>query len=417
VIRAIISVIMSSSPSPLLPFSKPSSIDRYTIAVVTNPAELTQEKLLPSEIRFLLAIKPERRERFRELLERGYGIGVRIVEKTPDRVLHAVDRISRLSQHNTIMPWLPRLLRNEEIPVFTRDELEHAEKEGVNLYEEVNMIMADRFEFRKIILLDLKNNSIGEWETQFMDEVNRDLYPLAINAIVHRVVYDNAHTRTETAQTIIKALLVVGPIAHFLEEWVSGLGKVFAASADDLLAETAELFALRGSGFTWRQLARRGRILVPVFVLATYGAFQVEPLIHSGHLVLAGVVFGLSAVALSLTTAIQSIGMYRKSYISNVHEGKIRLEAGQSLWTLAIKQDFLNPARLGLLIGAFMAPILAAIVFSLAPDWTHNGWVLALLGSVESIVAGSTVFASHRIERWWFRRKIQKAILEFSSKT
>lgn len=402
--------IMASFLSRLFRTNRPSPIDRYELNVVTNVAELMRTELVPVEIRYVIAKHPERFEQFRELLEKGYGVGVRIVAKTPDRVLRAVDRISRMSQHNTIIPWLPRLLREEEIPVFTRDELERAERDGVNLYEEAKAILEQRFEFRKIVLVDLKNSCIGEWERQLMDETNRDLYPLAIDAIVHRVIFDNAHTRTETAQTVIKAMLVIGPIAHALEHWVSGLGKVFAASADDLLAETAELFALRGSGFTWRQLARRGRVLVPVFALATYGAFQVEPLIQAGHVAFAGVVFGLSAVALSLTTAIQSIGMYRRCYEQCLAEGKLQLEAGRGIWRLALRQDFTNPARLGLFIGAGMAPVMAALVFSIVPHWTHNGWLLALLGSVEAIVAGCTVFAAARIERRWFRYKTDRAI-------
>ncbi|OGL73934.1 hypothetical protein A3D73_02655 [Candidatus Uhrbacteria bacterium RIFCSPHIGHO2_02_FULL_60_44] len=401
---------MPSFFSWLAPFKRPSPIDRYHLKVVTNPAELAEADVIPIEIRYVLAARPERFEAFRVLLERGYGIGVRIVDKTPERVLTAVDRLSRLTQENTVIPWLPKLLRDEELPVFTRDELERAEEDGVNLYEEARTVLAERFEFRKIILVDLKNQCITRQEQEFMREVNEDLYPLAIDAIVHRVVFDNAHTRTEVAQSIIKALVVVGPIAHFLEGWLRGLGKVFAASADDIVTEIAELFALRGSGFTWRQLAQRGRILVPVLVLATYGAFQVEPLIEAGYIGWAGAVFGLSAVALSLTTAVQSIGMYRQCYERLVATGKLRLAAGQSVWKMALRQDFTNPARLGLFAGALASPILAAFVFTLATGWVHNGWVLALLGSTESVVAGFTVIAASRIERWWFRRKVSRAI-------
>ncbi len=145
-------------------------------------------------------------------------------------------------------------------------------------------------------------------------------------------------------------------------------------------------------------------------MLATYGAFQVEPLIEAGHIGWAGAVFGLSAVALSLTTAIQSIGMYRQCYERLVKEGKLRLTAGQSVWRLALRQDFTNPARLGLFAGAFTSPLLAALVFTLAPAWVHNGWMLALLGSTESVVAGLTVVAAGWIERRWFRFKVGAAI-------
>lgn len=76
------------------------------------------------------------------------------------------------------------------------------------------------------MLVALENQCLTEREQEIMDEVNRDLYPHAIDTIVNRVTFDNAHTRTETAQTIIKALLVIGPITHALEHFLSGIGKV-----------------------------------------------------------------------------------------------------------------------------------------------------------------------------------------------
>jgi hypothetical protein len=393
-------------------FRATPSLDRYHVRVVTNAAQLASPSGLPVELRYVLAAKPERFDRLRDLVERGYGIGVRIVDTTPQHVLRAVDHISRFTQHNTIIPWLPALLRDEELPVFTREELERAEKESVNLYEDAKCILAERFEFRKIILLDLQNRCIGEEEQRLMREVNEDLYPIAIDAIVHRVLFDNAHERTQIAQAIIKSLILIGPIAHALEHWLSGLGKVFAASADDITSECAELFALRGSGFTWRQLASRSKVLVPVFILATFGAFQVEPLLQRGHLAIAGVVFGFSAVALSLATAIQSVFMYRDAYRALIAEHKLRLTAGVSIMRLALRQDFTNPARLGLFTGALMSPLVAAAVFLFVPSWTSNGWVLALLGSVEAIVAGCTVIIANRVDRVFFQRKMERMIEE-----
>ncbi|MEK7116328.1 MAG: hypothetical protein AAB879_02960, partial [Patescibacteria group bacterium] len=311
---------------------------------------------------------------------------------------------------NTIIPWLENLLRKEEIPICSVEELERAEHHGMNLYAAAKTILAERFEFNKIVLVDLHNRCIGAAEQQLMRDVNMDLYPLAIDTIIHRVTFDNAHTRTEVAQSIIKALIIIGPIAHALEHVLSGLGKVFAASADDVLSEVAELFALRGSGFTWRYLARRSYILVPIFVLATFGAFQVEPLIQQGRVAFAGAVFGLSAVALSLATAIQSIGMYRQAYVRLVGDGKLRLESGQSITWLALRQDFTNPARLGLFVGALASPIFAAIIFSQYTSLVSNGWILALLGSTEAVVAGMTVMSATRIERALFRRTVMRAM-------
>ena len=236
-----------------------------------------------------------------------------------------------------------------------------------------------------------------------MTELSEIIYPLSIDYIVFRIIADNARERTKIAQSIIKMLLIVGPIAHVLEKFAAGIGKLFAASADDLLGETAEMMALRGSGFKWRELAKRSRILIPVFALATWGALSVEGLLDEGRVVLGGVVFGLSAVALSLTTAIQSIFMYKKNLAALVNDGKVSVEKKQII-KLALIQDFTNPARLGLLLGASLAPVMGIIGSVLG--LMHNGWVLATIGSTESIVAGLTVVFADRINEWRFQKKL-----------
>jgi hypothetical protein len=232
---------------------------------------------------------------------------------------------------------------------------------------------------------------------------------LAVDYSVFRVIADNASERTEVARSIIKALFIIGPIAHALEHYVSGIGKLFAASADDLLGESAEIMALRGSGFSWKELLKRSRILIPVFAVATYGAFSVEGLLQEGHLVAGGIVFGLSAVALSLTTAIQSLFLYRKYLKKLVVEQKADIPV-ERLTALALRQDFTNPARLGLILGASLAPIMGIIGAVLGV--MHNGWVLAAIGSTESIIAGLTVVLSGHINEWRFRRKLQRKLLK-----
>ena len=389
-------------------------VDRYHISAITHEGELVFLERLPLEIRYVLAARPDRLETFRDLLQRGYGIGIRTVDHTPETILHAVDAISHLTQENTIIPWLPRLLREGELPIFTEYELRSAEEKGLALYELTRHILAHRYEFKKIVLIDLMNKGLSEADRELMNELNADLYPYAINYIVNRVIFDNAHTRTEVAQSILKALIVIGPIAHVLEHWIHGIGKLFAASADDVLGEVAELYALHGSGFTWRQLMKRSRILIPIFALATWGALSVEGFIERGQIGLGGIVFGLSAVALSLTTAIQSIGLYRQAYKKLFKKGKLTGTSHGSEWSLAFRQDFSNPARFGLFIGAAAAPMVAAIVFVEFPELVHNGLVLALLGSVESVVAGLTVILAARLNRERFRSRIKRELLRLS---
>ncbi|MFA5854456.1 MAG: hypothetical protein WC866_05250 [Patescibacteria group bacterium] len=388
---------------------KQSPIGSYTVEVVSLPEELDWEAHLPIELRYLFSKRPETKERLRALLSAGKAIGVRTVKRTPERMLEAVKHISFYSQHNCILTWLPELLRDKHLPLFTPADLARAKEHGADLHNDVNVILESRLAFKRLVLIDEENIGIGTEEQRFMRELSEIIYPLAIDTIVHRAVIDNANERTEIAQNIIKAMLVIGPIAHVLEKYVSGLGKLFAASTDDLLGESAELMALRGSGFSWKELRKRFVVLVPVFALATYAVFQVEPLLEHGKTLTAGAVFGLSAVALSLTTAIQSIGMYLGSVRALKKEGKIHThgETKSDLW-IAIVQDFTNPARLGLLLGASMAPFMGMIAAVLG--LMHNGWILALVGSTEGIVAGLTVIYSNRINAWRFRRSLERRI-------
>ena len=384
--------------------------DRFHLAAITSVDELADPVSLPLELRFVLTNHPERADDVRRFLERGYGIGIRTVGHTPHRFLTAVEHLSRFTQENTVIPWLPRMLRDGIMPVFCEANIRSAERQGVDLHAEARLIMARRFTFKKIVLIDLENRGLTDADCQLAYFLNQDLYPYAIDYIVHRVMIDLANTRTKIAQNIIKALLLVGPISHVLEMWMRGFGKIFAASADDLLSETAELFALHGSGFTWRQLMRRSRWLVPVFILATWGAFSVEGFIERGSLGIAGLLFGLSAVALSLATALQSVAMFRRSYLQLAKDQKLTEADQRSLFRLALRQDFMNPSRFGLFLGALCSPALAACVFILFPSIIHNGWVLAFLGSTESIVAGLTVLAAPSVNRWWFRRGIERRL-------
>jgi hypothetical protein len=265
-----------------------SPIGTYRIDVLSLPEECDWEKYLPIEIRYIFSKHPEYKEKIRSILSKGKAIGVRTVLRTPENILKAVHTISVHSQGNYILSWLPELLRNKHYPTITQSDSERALEHKEDLGAAVETIVRDRLQFKKLVLIDEENVGITPEEQKFMNELSELLYPLAVDYAVFRVIADNAKERTEVASTIVKALVVVGPIAHILEHFASGIGKIFAASADDLLGETAELLALRGSGFSWKELAKRCRILIPIFALATYGAYSVEGLLEQGHVIWAG---------------------------------------------------------------------------------------------------------------------------------
>lgn len=378
----------------------------YKVEVVSLPEECDFENVLPFELLFIFKRYPEYKERIRAILDGGKAIGVRTVLRTPENILQAVHAISIYSQHNYIITWLPKLLRDKHLPIIAPADEAKATAEHHDLRQAVELIERDRLWFKRLVLIDEENKGIKPEEQQLMTELSELIYPLQIDYAVHRVIADNANERTEIAQAIVKTLLLIGPIAHVLEHYAAGIGKIFAAFTDDLLGEAAELTALRGSGFGWWELAKRSRILIPVLVLATYGAYSVEHLISSGQLILGGVVFGFSAVALSLTTAIQSYFLYRRNVERLKQEGKVVSELSSA--ELALTQDFTNPARLGLFVGAACAPFMGILGAYLG--LMSNGWVLAAIGSTESIVAGFTVIMAGRINDRRFRRKLQKLL-------
>lgn len=387
---------------------KESPVGRYKVEVISLPEECDWERYLPIEIRYIFNRSPEYKGKIRAILAHGKAVGVRTVLRTPENILKAVHTVSVHGQKNFIITWLPKLLRDKHLPKFTEADYMRAKEHGEDLDGAVETILRDRLRFKQIMLIDSENLGIDASEQRLVTELSELIYPLAVDYSVYRVIADNAQERTEIAQSIVKALFIVGPVAHILEKFAAGIGKVFAASVDDLLGESAEIMALRGSGFTWRELAKRSRILIPVFLLATWGAFSVEHLLEEGELILGGIVFGVSAVALSLTTAVQSFFMYRRNIELLEKEGKLGIDQKPVKTKLAFSQDFTNPARLGLMLGAGLAPVMGILGALLG--YMHNGWVLAAIGSTESIVAGITVFFANYINERRFHARLERMI-------
>lgn len=390
---------------------------RFRFDAVFDPEELDHPELLPTEFQYALR-KADIKNDLKKVLgtEGGdKGIAIRTTIKTPEHVLRAVNNIAVLTQHRCITTWLPQLIRNGTRPVFTEADHEQAQKSGIELHQEIATIIREASRFKRFAIIDEENRGITGEEHDTLDRLNSITLPYHVEYAVNRIVFDNAHERTEVAQTIIKVLIVVGPVTHALEKFAHGVGKVFAASVDDVMSEAAELMALRGSGFSWAELTRRSKILVPVFALATYGVLNVESLIEQERYLLGGAIFGLSAVALSLTTAIQSVRMYLHAVQQLVAEKKLVIDAKptklrRAIFWEAVRQDFTNPARLGLFVGALASPLVSMTVFGFFPRILHNGWVLAALGSTETIIAGSTVYLARYLNDVMFKKKIKRAI-------
>ena len=436
---------------------------------------------LPIEVQLAAELSEGFRGTMQDLAQRGCSLTLHKSKRTPPSVLAAIARISVASQHNTIRGWLPPLVLEGRKPHLAIDskgvkaavKLKVAQK-GALTQESLAQDVASIEDAVGSYLRVLVHGPNGE-DLRHLPEVkalNEALASPRAEWAARRMVFDNADERTHEAQGVIKQMAFVGPVAHGLELMQLGsLAKVFAGSLDDVIGEYAEVQALRGSGFSNSAVLKRLRLAVPVFGLATMGSFEVEHLLAGNHQLAAGALFGMSAVALSLTTSLQSVAMYKEAYDELAKEGKIdgkvqpllRSESFQrelagweqarkllsptkaeamlseilplvrkhllllnqtemedldvdgmmdelekldyadllarskppgtrERWKAAVLEDLANPARLGILIGASLSPVVGMGVG--AAGLLGNGFALAAVGSVEALAAGAAVMAA-----------------------
>src|SRR3990172_1817196 len=122
--------------STLLRFRKNLPVGLYNIHVVSLEEELEFVRLLPKEFRYALKKNPALKERVSSVLRSGKALGIRTGEKTHERVLSAINNISVLSQHRTIITWLPQLLLSQVKPLLLPHDYEIAAKNDVDLEKE-----------------------------------------------------------------------------------------------------------------------------------------------------------------------------------------------------------------------------------------------------------------------------------------
>ena len=202
-IRYLQSLKLPSFLTQLPRFQKKPPVGLYNLHVVSLEEELEFLYLLPKEFRYALQKDPSLKNRIAKILKSGKAIGIRTVEKTPERVLSAINNIAVLSQHRTIITWLPRLLLSQTRPLLIPSDHELAAKNNVDLDEEIAVILSHRLDFKKFILVDDGNLGTTESDKKLIDELNEAISPIIIRHVTSRMVFDNADTRTSTGQAII----------------------------------------------------------------------------------------------------------------------------------------------------------------------------------------------------------------------
>jgi hypothetical protein len=382
--------------------------NRFDVCVISPDAGAFDPKRVPFELQYAFDHLPESEEKVRALFERGYGLGIRTIRRAPERVLEAAERI-RSSQAGVTEPWLSRLIFREEIPVFTEDELYEQNERGVNLFTEAHAVLGERFEMKRFVLVDLESHGIDEADREFLSCLNLALQPLSASYLRHRMLADRKKTaRIRPARSFAAALALIGPVAHVLEGWVRGMGRLFAALADDVTRETADLMALKSSGYTGRQLWRQGRIFLPVFIIAAWLAFSSSSFAARGSFFTAGFLFGLAAVSFPFVEFVRSFAVTHNAYAMLEREGKLPAGPRPPFSILAFREMVRNPMRAGLATGVIASPFIAGLLFAAARPFAHNGWFLALVAMLDIAIALCFVRYISALDRILFIRSMRK---------
>lgn len=384
-----------------------SSWERYHVEVVAPDPAYIDVLRFPVELQFVLALHPEWREKLQSLFERGYGLGIRTIRSCPVSLLQAVERIADVSQHRITEPWLTRLIHDTEIPVFTEDELREHYDLGMNLFDEAHLILEYRHRMKQFVLIDLEHHGAEEVDRVFVSDMDRALRPVSEIYLLHRIHADLRRGEFRPMRAFAVVLFLTGPIAHALEFWVRGMGQLFAALADDVTHATSELFSLRQSGFTPKQLWKHGYVLLPVLVVAIFLVLQVE-FIRAASPFFGGFVFGLAAALFPLTNALRRYADLRSGYASLEQSGKYPAEQRPPLSILAWRELRRRPLASGSLYGLALRPFAAGFAFFLFPGAVRNGWFLAATASMDVLITALTLCVFRRVEGAAYAMKVRE---------
>lgn len=373
-------------------------LDVFHIRVMPSLTELSAGVNLAPELRSVVRANPEYLDALHRWMGEGYGLELHTLKTTPEPLLQAVKRIAELTQENTLVPWLPRLLQEGDMPTFTASEIRRAEQGGLALYEDARFILAHREIGKRLISTDASRQGAREEHERFLRDLNAALLPQAIDELLYRVGQDHA-SHESSVKTFTKTLIIVAPFAHVLERWWPGIGKAWVVIANHAWEEGRELWSLHSAGLTQNQALKRSRLFILVAIITGYAAYLTGGIASAGRPALAGILFGFTATALPILAALQSLVKSYRAIAALKEAGKLRVHEEKNLATLALREHLLQPEYASAYLSVLLTPFFAAILFVAYPGNSQNGWILALIG-----VAGVGIRELMRVCRDWLRR-------------
>lgn len=364
-------------------FRRRPDADRFCVRVISSSSETFNPAHVPFELRYAMKIVPDGSAIVRGLLEKGFGIAIQRVPCTSQRVVEAVERISS-SQRKTIVAWLERLIFFEEIPIFSQEDIHSSPSD---LFVEVRLLLRERFSMIRFTLVDLEGKGMDVKSLECVSALNRAVSPLSAAYFYHRILSDRTSKSIRGISLFLRTVFFIGPITTFFFSFSSILAFLLAARGDALLRESEDIFSLRRSGYTSRQLFRAYSPHIFFFFLDILFVVLVASFFRHEQYVLAGFLFGIVAISFSVVHFFREFLYARSALFFLAKEGRVFDASKHSLSYLAAREHLSDPFQRGVLVGIIFSPLFCMLMFFLAPFAVQSGWFLACLAILHLAIA------------------------------
>ncbi|HEX7909624.1 MAG TPA: hypothetical protein VF534_16275, partial [Paraburkholderia sp.] len=314
---------------------------------------LHADSAMPRELERLGELDPQTKHALQTLHQQGATLQFFKCKQTPDGVLEAIRHVATQSQHNFVSNWLPALVKADVMPTVLQADLDRINESHPKQWAKP-LSKVDEESFRGRLLARQSAEELDDKldlgrSTALIQTFSRSVMCVTSNAgdaasmrelavlntkladtfgreyALRLLSADDANSTSEGAQAIIKSLAVMAPTVEVVEGalHLGGVAKFIAASGDDVMAEAAELSALRGAGMTPAEMRKRIVFLAPFATAALGAASSIDTVTHKVGEHAGGALYSVGAVMLSAVTGIMSVKYFADNYRQLEREGKL----------------------------------------------------------------------------------------------
>jgi hypothetical protein len=382
---------------------------KITWQVISDSESMNNPKRIPLELQYAMAIHPSRHFFVKKILEQGHGLALGKYPKAENQVLKAV-KIIAATHYGALYPWLEDLVVNNITPVFSEADLEDASLQGIDLLEQVAIIKNHVSRLVQVKIVESGAQALSLEDKKMISAMARDIQKIHSLQATEYLYRQSIHQKKHTALLLVIGFMIFAPIVHGLELLFSGLGVFAALLLPNLLIQATGAVAAYNHGTAVWQIKTHFKKHWPEIIILILGAILVQYFLSLGLLLLAGIVFALSAPILVLAQAMRRLLRAKNIFALLASEGKMT-KSSLVHWA----KIYYGSYGIIYLFGLISAVIATALIFRYFSQYLHNGWVLMVLAVLyyplsDLLTALWSKTADFRLKKR-LRSLLQKAII------